>query len=640
MADAHKNFAYSTVSTAPAPATTGTSLVVAAGQGALMPTPPFNATVWPEKVQPTAANAEIVRVTGVATDTLTIERKAESTTAQSIAVGYQIAASITAKTLVDAETVTLAQLAAAQPVVTTIPENYGALKNGVVISDAETKAASKIVTAPTSKPFTAASVGMYIAITAAGANITGEENNSLTSKITKFTSSSEVEIETAASSTVKGALALFGSDDTAAIQTAINEAVTKCQANGTYYCEVWFSQSIYVVAGALKTSQKGNAQITLPLIPSTLAGTTAQGAKVTIMLRGSSDSTSLPQWYQKVPQQTGSCIFSMGPFSTGKLNSHQPTYSESEGRPSVIGGPAPEQGYVNLEYSNMMFKTTGLTMSGVQNTTMTGLELNGVSEASIETHAAYALGIPGLGLTRAANPNIFVKPKAGVEGTFKPERPAVSVAMPGRGNNDNSYVGSHSVEGWCAGIEPSEHGWHPNTRAFYCWIGVALSGYRPWEYGTLFGLLSLGACRIGIYSAQAEEKGIKFRVLFMDVEENFIDILDEHNSWIGDVYFINQEGGKPKVENAAAGMPKWLKVINGELTAGPITPPSIPATTVALVNPFFRDAFVNVIGGTVSKIEVNGVEWGTTSGMVPVPSGASIKLTYSVVPTSWKWTLM
>jgi hypothetical protein len=101
--DAHKNFAYSTVATAPSPATSGTSLVLASGGGALMPVPPFNATIWPTGVQPLAANAEIVRVTGIATDTPTIVRSQEGSSARTVVVGDQFAASITNKTLSDIE---------------------------------------------------------------------------------------------------------------------------------------------------------------------------------------------------------------------------------------------------------------------------------------------------------------------------------------------------------------------------------------------------------------------------------------------------------------------------------------------------------------------------------------------------------
>ena len=101
--DAHKNFAVSTVATAPSPATSGGSLVVASGNGALFPAAPFNCTVWPAGQKATAANAEIVRVTGKTSDTFTIVRVQESSTARSIVVGDQIVATITAKTLTDVE---------------------------------------------------------------------------------------------------------------------------------------------------------------------------------------------------------------------------------------------------------------------------------------------------------------------------------------------------------------------------------------------------------------------------------------------------------------------------------------------------------------------------------------------------------
>ncbi len=101
--DAHKNFAVSTVATAPSPATSGTSLVVTTGSGARFPTPPFNATIRPAGSAATTANAEIVRVTGVSTDTFTIVRTQEGTSARSIQVGDAILATVTVKSLTDVE---------------------------------------------------------------------------------------------------------------------------------------------------------------------------------------------------------------------------------------------------------------------------------------------------------------------------------------------------------------------------------------------------------------------------------------------------------------------------------------------------------------------------------------------------------
>lgn len=108
--DNHRNFAYSTVATAPVPADSGTSLIVQVGHGARFPTVPFNATVWPTAVQPSLTNAEIVRVTNITADTLTITRTQEvqaGSINRSIVIGDQIAATITAKTLTDAESLTV-----------------------------------------------------------------------------------------------------------------------------------------------------------------------------------------------------------------------------------------------------------------------------------------------------------------------------------------------------------------------------------------------------------------------------------------------------------------------------------------------------------------------------------------------------
>jgi hypothetical protein len=103
VTDAHANLAVSAVSTAPTPATTGVILLVTTGHGVRFPAVPFNATVWPTGAAPTPANAEIVRVTARTTDTLTIVRAQEGTTARSIVVGDQIAATVTKKTLDDIE---------------------------------------------------------------------------------------------------------------------------------------------------------------------------------------------------------------------------------------------------------------------------------------------------------------------------------------------------------------------------------------------------------------------------------------------------------------------------------------------------------------------------------------------------------
>lgn len=91
---AFKNFSYSTVLTAPSPATSGTSLVLASGEGSLFPDPAsvgsFPIVIWPTGVNPLSTNAEIALVTARTSDTLTITRAQESTAARTVVAGDQV----------------------------------------------------------------------------------------------------------------------------------------------------------------------------------------------------------------------------------------------------------------------------------------------------------------------------------------------------------------------------------------------------------------------------------------------------------------------------------------------------------------------------------------------------------------------
>lgn len=99
--DAHKNFAVTTVTVAPSPATSGTSLTVQ--DASVFPATPFNVTLCPSDQIPTPSNAEIARCTNITGSVLTITRAQEGTSARSVQVGDLIAATITAKVITDIE---------------------------------------------------------------------------------------------------------------------------------------------------------------------------------------------------------------------------------------------------------------------------------------------------------------------------------------------------------------------------------------------------------------------------------------------------------------------------------------------------------------------------------------------------------
>lgn len=95
-----KNFAFGTVATAPSPDTSGTSLILQTGEGAKFPAVfPYNIVIWPSTGNPTDSNAEIVKVTAKSTDTLTIVRAQEGTTARAVIAGDRVMFAITAEML-------------------------------------------------------------------------------------------------------------------------------------------------------------------------------------------------------------------------------------------------------------------------------------------------------------------------------------------------------------------------------------------------------------------------------------------------------------------------------------------------------------------------------------------------------------
>jgi hypothetical protein len=100
--DLFKNFAKVQVSTGYDD--TATSIALTAGHGTKLPAPPFNATWWNDTDYPDPSddpNVEIVRVTAVASDTVTVTRAQESTTASTkntASKTYRMIAGLTAKT--------------------------------------------------------------------------------------------------------------------------------------------------------------------------------------------------------------------------------------------------------------------------------------------------------------------------------------------------------------------------------------------------------------------------------------------------------------------------------------------------------------------------------------------------------------
>jgi hypothetical protein len=74
-------------------------------------------------------------------------------------------------------------------------------------------------------------------------------------------------------------------------------------------------------------------------------------------------------------------------------------------------------------------------------------------------------------------------------------------------------------------------------------------------------------------------------------------------------------------------------------TVPTVTTPAVPLTTVPVTNTTGYEVSVDVVGGTVTVVTVNGSVVGAGDGAYIVPAGGTIALTYSAAPT-WVWSVV
>lgn len=108
--DSHANFASSNIiGWSGGSTTTATQIVITSGTQSQFPATPFNCAVYGVNQFPTVSNAEIVRVTGIISNTFTVIRQAEGSVARSLMAGDIMALVLTTKTMQDVEGTVTAQ---------------------------------------------------------------------------------------------------------------------------------------------------------------------------------------------------------------------------------------------------------------------------------------------------------------------------------------------------------------------------------------------------------------------------------------------------------------------------------------------------------------------------------------------------
>lgn len=403
-----------------------------------------------------------------------------------------------------------------------------------------------------------------------------------------------------------GVVADNTTDVTAAINTVISQAVTDGIADGTYFARIHFPPGTYLLSSPTTKggATQGNSQITLPVIPTT-------GRKFVLVLAGTENGSAFAHWEQTVGQRSGVVLRST-------LTSQ--TIDGSWGVPSILGGPTVPQG--TGTYSNMNLVVDGITLMAPHDPTFIAWDLRYLAQVVILSASALAnAGVAGGPPTLGGNPPTSDQ--------------SVGLRLPNSLNNDCVVVVDYSCEGFYYGCWAGEHLAALRMALIYCRVGILIYDIGGASYhGATISNLSVEATPIHIQAVNGNGGSFPLNVEGMHTETGTTwNVDDINNNLTGTINWSNVGNGVPLVRGGAN-----LKIVsNNQMSApGVKTPPSIPATTVALQNPFWRDCAVTVTGGTVTAIAVGGTATGLTSGTVVVPSGKTITLTYSSAPT-WVW---
>ena len=394
-------------------------------------------------------------------------------------------------------------------------------------------------------------------------------------------------------------------NDTAAIQAAIDAAASYAAANNSY-AEVLFPPATYLISSAARTDRSGNAQLALPIVGGT-------NNKLTIALLGVEDAASMPHWNATSPQMNGVVLQST-------WNATDQSGSSNEA--SVIGGPTLPNGYVSgAVYSNCNIIIKGIQIQvarTARGSDTSGIDLRGMANAHLDSVAVFAAGTPNQ-----------------LNATYTTPGWNFGIAMPVPGNNDLSIMNNCSVEGATYGFYLGEHLVADRLAAIYCYTGI-LGGPFFSSVGQFhnnhISSASVEAC---VNAVNIVGSG-KIIIETLSTEGNMTHVKDNTGSAVG---YIGLGG---IINTITVTDPTKIKVVYLDQGPGAVTAPTMSASTTAFRNPFWRDSAVQVANGTatVSDIKIDGASVLAGPGMVIIPSGKSIAVTYSGGTPTWAWTLL
>jgi hypothetical protein len=314
----------------------------------------------------------------------------------------------------------------------------------------------------------------------------------------------------------------------------------------------------------------------------------------------------MPHWNQATGARWGSTLRStLTGLSDGGSN----------GAPSVIGGPTPSQGYgVAGLYNNVLVVVRNLGISIPTSPTLGGIDLRGHAQAVVENVAV----IPN-GTATAIN-------------AATPASHTFAYLPPNNQNNDLNICSNFAAYGMAVGLGVTEHLTADRIALIYCDDGLYVPAGAAQEHSAWLGTVSIEGGNRGIVCAGFA--GARFPLFISALSCEVLSgntINDPDDCLHGEIHFTSIDSFEI---NGASN----VRLIQANQERGPLTAPAIPATTVALTNPFWVDCSVLVAGGTVTEITIDGIATGLTEGFFPLRSGGTIALAYSDdTGLTWKW---
>ncbi|MGW3144840.1 hypothetical protein ACWDG1_09195 [Streptomyces sp. NPDC001177] len=522
---------------------------------------------------------------------------------------------------------------------------YGAVGDAQVVTDGAMGSGSAVLTSATANWPTSV-VGKAISVKGAGANGV----TTLVTTVASRQSATQITLSAANASggAVSGALVIWGTDDTAAIQAAVDAAEAYLTTHT--YAQVYFPPRPYIVAGALSNAKSGNGQITFGVY-----ATTAN--KRILEFRGESDgAAAVRHWQQTQPQFAGSCLISLGVYSS---TSAQITSINAHGNPGVISGPTEGHGYgVNsggAVFSNVMAVIKDLsilTSHSAYGLTYGAATLWGCANAHIENF--------GYGTAGVVTGTDYTSP--GVFGTGL----SVGLLLPAPGNNDHVVARNVSCGGgYTYAMFLTEHAVVDRYMALYCWAGLVAVGTYAGSVGSVHAMhvtsASIEACTHELYIMGAGSQGVGPTIYAnISTESSTPNIAGSSaaamNAALGRIILTGlfTESGvsvsnPTGIELVDGQVPAPIKRKTGAFTASPIDrilicdttsagfTGTLPDATYCAAEYVFKNVGANTLTVATTSSQLIYTSSGTGATTVTAPTGQVLRVRALYNGATWGW---